>query len=45
MGTGVTFSQFQDSDSVQRRVTAQPELVAHHYTEAGLIEQALPYWQ
>jgi predicted ATPase len=23
----------------------QPELVAHHYTEAGLIEQALPYWQ
>jgi class 3 adenylate cyclase/predicted ATPase len=24
---------------------AQPELVAHHYTEAGLREQALPYWQ
>ncbi len=23
----------------------QPELVAHHYTEAGLIEQALPYWR
>ena len=23
----------------------QPELVAHHYTEAGLIEQAVPYWQ
>jgi predicted ATPase len=23
----------------------QPELMAHHYTEAGLIEQALPYWQ
>lgn len=22
----------------------QPELVAHHYTEAGLVEQALPYW-
>jgi len=22
----------------------QPELVAHHYTEAGFIEQALPYW-
>jgi TOMM system kinase/cyclase fusion protein len=22
----------------------QPELVAHHYTEAGLIEQAVPYW-
>src|SRR5262249_50052758 len=26
-------------------VATQPELVAHHYTEAGLIEQALPYWQ
>ncbi len=23
----------------------QPELVAHHYTEAGLTEQAVPYWQ
>jgi class 3 adenylate cyclase/predicted ATPase len=22
----------------------QPELVAHHYTEAGLVEQAIPYW-
>ena len=22
-----------------------PELVAHHYTEAGLIAQAIPYWQ
>src|SRR5262249_34782550 len=22
-----------------------PELLAHHYTEAGLREQALPYWQ
>jgi class 3 adenylate cyclase len=26
-------------------VEAQPELLAHHYTEAGFIEQALPYWQ
>jgi predicted ATPase/class 3 adenylate cyclase/DNA-binding winged helix-turn-helix (wHTH) protein len=25
--------------------TIQPELVAHHYTEAGLHAQALPYWQ
>jgi predicted ATPase len=25
-------------------VVAQPELVAHHYTEAGLIEQAVGYW-
>jgi predicted ATPase len=23
----------------------QPELLAHHYTEAGLREQAMPYWQ
>src|SRR5262249_42006758 len=23
----------------------QPELLAHHYTEAGLIERAIPYWQ
>ena len=23
----------------------QPELVAHHYTEAGLVTQAIPYWQ
>jgi class 3 adenylate cyclase/predicted ATPase len=26
-------------------VQTQPELLAHHYTEAGLIAQALPYWQ
>jgi class 3 adenylate cyclase/predicted ATPase len=26
-------------------VETQPELVAQHYTEAGLIEQALPYWR
>jgi tetratricopeptide (TPR) repeat protein len=26
-------------------VETQPELVARHYTEAGLIEQAIPYWQ
>src|SRR5262249_10885610 len=29
------------SDTKER----QPELLAHHYTEAGLIEQAIPYWQ
>jgi predicted ATPase len=23
----------------------QPELLARHYTEAGLIEEAIPYWQ
>jgi tetratricopeptide (TPR) repeat protein len=23
----------------------QPELLAHHYTEAGVLAQALPYWQ
>jgi predicted ATPase len=26
-------------------VETQPELVAHHYTEAGCAEQAVPYWQ
>jgi tetratricopeptide (TPR) repeat protein len=26
-------------------VEIQPELVAHHYTEAGLAEQAIPHWQ
>ncbi len=24
---------------------SQPELVAHHYTEAGLSRQAIPYWE
>lgn len=24
---------------------SQPELLAHHYTEAGLTEQAIPYWE
>jgi tetratricopeptide (TPR) repeat protein len=24
---------------------SQPELLAHHYTEAGLSAQAMPYWQ
>jgi predicted ATPase len=28
-----------------KTVATQPELVAHHYTEAGLYEAALPYWQ
>src|SRR5215470_9216054 len=26
-------------------VETQPELLAHHYTEAGLAQQAMPYWQ
>ena len=26
-------------------VATQPELVAQHYSEAGLTEQAIPYWQ
>lgn len=26
-------------------VETQPERLAHHYTEAGLIVQAIPYWQ
>jgi predicted ATPase len=31
--------QFPDTQETQ------PELLAHHYTEAGLIAQAIPYWQ
>jgi class 3 adenylate cyclase/predicted ATPase len=27
------------------RCETQPELLAHHYTEAGLVEQAIGYWQ
>jgi class 3 adenylate cyclase/predicted ATPase len=27
------------------RCETQPELLAHHYTEAGLAEQAMGYWQ
>jgi TOMM system kinase/cyclase fusion protein len=26
-------------------VEAQPELLANHFTEAGLLEEAIPYWQ
>lgn len=26
-------------------IETQPELLAHHYTEAGLAAQAVPYWQ
>ena len=26
-------------------VETQPELIAHHYTEAGLAAQAIPHWQ
>jgi class 3 adenylate cyclase/predicted ATPase len=26
-------------------IEMQPELLAHHYTEANLAEQAIPYWQ
>jgi predicted ATPase len=25
-------------------VETQPELLAHHYTEAGLMAQTIPYW-
>ncbi|MBI3247492.1 MAG: AAA family ATPase [Deltaproteobacteria bacterium] len=33
------------ADRFPETVETQPELVAHHYTEAGLKEQAIPYWQ
>ncbi|HWP91301.1 MAG TPA: adenylate/guanylate cyclase domain-containing protein [Thermodesulfobacteriota bacterium] len=26
-------------------VETQPELLAHHFTEAGVVEKAVPYWQ
>ena len=31
--------------SFPETVETQPELLAQHYTEAGLTEQAIPYWQ
>src|SRR5262249_54449133 len=33
------------ADRFPETVETQPELLAHHYTEAGLIAQALPHWQ
>jgi predicted ATPase len=33
------------AEQFPQTVETQPELVAHHYTEAGLGEQAIPYWQ
>src|SRR5260221_834164 len=33
------------ADRFPETVETQPELVAHHYTEASLIVQALPHWQ
>jgi predicted ATPase len=27
------------------RAAAEPELLAHHFTEAGSVERAVPYWQ
>ena len=31
-------------EQFQEVVTTQPERVAHHYTEAGLADKAIPYW-
>jgi len=33
------------ADQFPYTVETQPELLAHHYTEAGLTERAIPYWQ
>src|SRR5262249_49525027 len=33
------------ADRFPETVEIQPELLAHHHTEAGLITQAIPYWQ
>ena len=32
------------SEVSRDRKKSQPELLAHHYTEAGLVAQAIPYW-
>ena len=32
-------------DQFPTQVESEPELLAHHYTEAGLVEQAIGYWQ
>jgi len=37
--TQVLETRFPDTTATQ------PELLAHHYTEAGLVGQAIPYWQ
>jgi class 3 adenylate cyclase/predicted ATPase len=33
------------AEKFPQTIETQPEIVAHHYTEAGLIAQAIPYWQ
>jgi class 3 adenylate cyclase/predicted ATPase len=33
------------TDRFPETVETQPEVLAHHYTEASLKEQAIPYWQ
>jgi predicted ATPase len=39
----------QVAELMERRfpdlIEMEPELVAHHYTEAGCLAQAIPYWQ
>jgi class 3 adenylate cyclase/tetratricopeptide (TPR) repeat protein len=32
-------------EQFRETVEAQPELVAHHYTQAGLPKRAIPYWR
>src|SRR3989442_4959160 len=32
-------------ERVPETTETQPELLAHHYTEAGFVTQAIPYWQ
>jgi class 3 adenylate cyclase/tetratricopeptide (TPR) repeat protein len=33
------------TERFQHLIDKQPELIAHHYSEAGLHEKAVPYWQ
>src|SRR4030095_6196626 len=33
------------AENFSTMVTSQPAWIAHHYTEAGCVEEAIPYWQ
>jgi TOMM system kinase/cyclase fusion protein len=33
------------AEKFPKTAETQPELLAHHYTEASLLEQAIPFWQ
>ena len=39
----VQIAEILERDSADR-ITTEPELVAHHFTQAGVHERAVPYW-